>query len=580
MRAKLRLLPAVIAVLGMAVTAPAFQIDHPSAEAMKRYAGVRRLLATGEKDKAIEELKAVIQLAPEFIDPQRDFLDNQRDKAESFVEQYEAYVKEKPGSAAYHYLLGKAYSNANKRDKADAEFQKALELDPGLGWAALAVSSVATRSKNQTRAIELLEQASKNAGGSIRLRGAVANSFIGKKLYERALQEAELILRDHPDELDAMTIRWQARMNLTFGDDETRAEVLRDIRTLEAGRPTDILALVAVRTGYQMLEDEDGAARAKNAILALDPKYFERQESSLTTGTVTGKVVRITGPNARLYIETFSMKDDKQKLEVYKKLEKDLAEADARLYVVYPAMLRSYAALKDVDNAERVLGLMVEEKMDSHDLGMMQLTFAQACLESKTKLDIALDNARRAADSFSKPLPKKEGSSEESSEYVRDYFKRELSRALHLQGRILLDKGMAEQAAEAIVGSVRLNSLDANLLDLGLAYSKLGKTDDAINSLAKAYGFEGKRQQEAKEHLAKIYGERANARPLAALLNEEVERHRAEARKAAISKAVREIAKTEAKDAPAFTLSTLSGRKVQLADLRGTVLLLNFWATW
>ena len=40
------------------------------------------------------------------------------------------------------------------------------------------------------------------------------------------------------------------------------------------------------------------------------------------------------------------------------------------------------------------------------------------------------------------------------------------------------------------------------------------------------------------------------------------------------------LPKLRGKKAPAFTLKTLDGRKVSLADYKGKAVLINFWATW
>jgi tetratricopeptide (TPR) repeat protein len=558
----------------------AIQSQAPSPkEAKQHYTQAQELLSRGDKDKAFEELKAAIRLDPGFVEPQETLIDNQQDKAESLIEQYEAAAKEYTNRALHHYLLGKVYSLANKEDKADAEFQKALDLDPDFPWALVQASDTVRRKGEMARAVEMLDRASKNAGDSIELRGMIAGRLNRRGMYDKAIDEADRVLRIDPAHYEAYVTKWSAQLNKTFGADETRAQVLLEIRDLESKHSKEIKALLAVRSAYQMLDDEKGAEAAKQAVLAIDPKYFERQDYWVSQWISTGKVIKLTGAGARLLSDIWSMKDDKQKVEAYGKLETQVEDQDARLYVIYPGLLRSYIGIKDLDNAERVLGLMLRGNIDTGELAQNRIAFARACFESKMKLDKAMDQVRNAIEDLRKPAPKLEGSSAEEIEYQKEHLKGQMADALAVQGKIQLERGMAQNAVTALSESVTLSEQEENLLDLGLAYSRTGKTQDAIDALVRAYAFEGKRQKDARTEIDKIYTG-TGSRPLAALLDEAIARHKEQARKIAMEKATAELAKTKPLDAPLFQLATIGGQKVQLADLRGKVVLLNFWATW
>ncbi|MEW6210724.1 MAG: hypothetical protein AB1631_20335 [Acidobacteriota bacterium] len=554
-----------------------------SPQARKHYGEAQRLFALNERDRAMEELKTAIQLSPDFVDAQRLYIDNNFDKAKDLIPQYEKYVQENPASAVFHYLLGKAYSNANMRDKSDAEFNKCLEIDPNFGWGLLAAGTVASRAGNKDKAIELWKKAAANAADSAQLRYSAASNLLSNRVYDAALEQAEKILQTDPAYFDAWRIKWQAKLNLAFGSDEARASVLSDMKKLESEHGKDIRALVVLMGAYQSLDDEPMVEKTRQAIIAIDAKYFERQPVTLGFGTPSGKVVRLTGTNARRFLDANKLKDDKAKLEIYRQMEKEIEDPDAKLYIVYPAMLRSLIALGDIENAKQLIAKLIEAKSDAREIAQHKIALARAAFEKKTDLDAALDYTRGAAEELRKPAPKMEDKGPDaasSAEEMAEYAKSQLASALHLQGQILLAKGMYMEAASALEESVQIKETEASAIDLGLANAKLNRADKAIEMLAKGYAYEGKRKAEALAALKPVYADREKTRPLKAMLDEAVSLHRSRAREEAIAKALREMTRTEKKAAPGFTLATLDGKKLALSDLTGKVVLLNFWATW
>jgi tetratricopeptide (TPR) repeat protein len=563
-----------------AALAVAQQVQKPCAEAKQHYLRAEELFDQGEKEKALDELKAAIQLAPDYVEPQRELIDRQRDKAASLIDRYEADVKAHSDSALHHYLLGKVYSVVDKQEKADAEFKRALELDPDFAWVMVPLSDSAKRNGDGARIAELLDRASKNAGDSVVLRNMIATRFTNNKMYDRAIDEANRILKIDAAYYDAYLTRWSARLNITFGAEDTRKEVLREIQDLESKHSREVSALVAARSAYEMLDDTKAAGRAKAEILAADPKYFDRQGSAISVATSSGKMIRFTGANARLLSDIWEMKDDKQKLDAYTKLEKQTDDRDAKFYIIYPPMIEVCVAVKDMNNAERLLDLMAKGNVDTNLMVEAWIAIARGYGESRTKRDTALEHVQKAIKQLRMPAPKPEKSSSEDDEYAREHFTGLLADALAIEGKILLSKGMATEAAVALAESVSVREQEESLLDLGLADARAGKKQEAVDALSRAYAFEGKRQKEARSELAKIYPTGPGSKKLTDVLAEAVARHKEHEHKVAIEKAAVELAKTKPEAAPLFALATLAGRQVQLSDFRGKVVLLSFWASW
>jgi len=476
------------------------------------------------------------------------------------------------------------------------------------------------------------------------------------KRFAAALEEAEQLVKLNPTYYDAYPLKWQAKMSFKRGSDEVCAEIAKELRALETKWAQNLDGLLAVQRGYAILDDEEGQERTKKAILALDPKFFDRISVTMLD---IGKRIQLSNQMFQRFTDVQKLQDAKEQLEAYRQLEKEIEEVDMKLYYLYPAMFNIYLRLADLDGAEQMVQVMQKAGIAHARLAQHQVSLAQFYLGRRIKLDRALELAEGAIERLQQSLKQSSGdprstdslrlrladalhlqariltekgligkeaaeraeayrqlekerleayrrlekemgdadtklnslfpsmfqsylalqdlngaeqmletmktagmepsrlaphqvslariyaqwkikldraheliqevieklrqSLKEEGDSRSTYLKGSLANALYVQHQILMHRGMPEQALESLVESVQLDEQEWNTLDLGLAYSNAGKLDEAIEMLAKAYGFQGPTRNQAKLALELIYGEREKVKPLTTLLAEAVE---------------------------------------------------------
>jgi peroxiredoxin len=308
--------------------------------------------------------------------------------------------------------------------------------------------------------------------------------------------------------------------------------------------------------------------------------------------------VGVSGAAGNKLREAMSLQDPSQKLRLLREAEPLFSDPVSKYSVLYPDLIDAYIGVNDLSAAAKAVDEMAKAGVQGVTEPDSRLHLATAYMNNK-QYESAIQQLNstvallKSADTKTAPMSK---------------IQQELVTTLAMQGEALLETGSAEKALAALRESEELRRsrhLDpaANTArNIARCSAALGKQNEALESFGEAYSLAAHRVNAIQQHIdvagkaasagfmqelaeqkelltrikeetREVYGSRDSQTPLKKFLDAKLD---------AFDKAliVDAISKTKSsKPAPEFNLISISGSKTKLSDLRGKVVLLNFWDT-
>ena len=545
-------------VIASSCTSP----SAPDPETARSFYQEAKSLDWNDADRKLELLRQAVEHISEFTEAHREIIRLTEDK-ELLRQEYEVQVQENPDSAVFHYLLGEVAEGDTKQ----AHYEKAIELDPGSPWGYLGLG-------------ELMED-----------RGSFDEAVTN---YRKVLE------RDPASELGH---RGLAR---TYGRMGRREDEISAYRKMISELPDAARGYWGLKRAYEKAEQESEAAGLLRQIyerfrsdpdnggLALD-QLAESMETQDEKVRLWKRFIEDypEGPNivhVYDYLLEHYVETDPEKAEALARecLEKEALPGDKRLMnYAYQALFDLYWKSGEAEKEAR----LVEELLDSGYPNPMAYTKVAIHYAKEEQTELAIRFLERALDFanpesvhgtvlFTSGKPRRE-MLEEVGTQVRTGVSYEL-------GKVLNKNRKHQEAIAALLPVVGLWDRAGDLihLELAAAYEATGQNQEALKHyasslidylhdparkpleslFARVHGSIEGLNQYVLDHVTrpKTGGSVALSAPTALSLDEAILKARG----------------LSSGEAPEFNLETLDGDSIRSADLKGKVVVLDFWATW
>lgn len=416
------------------------------------------------------------------------------------------------------------------------------------------------------------------------VRLGMASMAIAGKRYEEAIALAAREIANNPSESPAYRLKWEAM--LMRADFEKQATVIRaEIEALLKSKVDRERTLVAALSGYELLADPDTQKRTEDLYLKEFP-----------AGPVARNILR-----ARAF-------EGADKVKQADLIEDFIARfpGDPSLENMYPLLFRTLANRPN-EPGGRIVGVgeaWIKSVTALYDLITSRCAVAVALAERRFGLDRAqsiVDEAASITDGLDSRPSLLGGVPQNERGGLISMLK---TRAHTARGFVLLRRGKIEEASKELgdnlqptIAQVEKNGYvlwkDMDLREIGVRpyvlwlaelFEAQGRYEQSARYLLAGFSDNERANNYICERLAFVYGKLGrDSSAAASAFSEAGRRFRS---LTAISPAFKEEVRNRAlavrieKPAPDFKVMALDKRLLRLSDLRGSVIVLNFWATW
>ena len=351
----------------------------------------------------------------------------------------------------------------------------------------------------------------------------------------------------YPDNWQATTLLWGIQLRESPGD-ETRAKIKGELAEVYDAYKGNEEVVASLLYWFEQTGQKEKAEEIRKAVIASHPQ---------------GRIAEITRVG-----EIYSRKDNAKKVELLERFLSDFPQNDRNLEDYRNMLVSFYTQAKQYDKAIAMLETMQKPS------GMAYNNIAWDVIEKGEQVEKAVRWAKKGVELLRSHDPAPKPSYYSSKQWKKDQ-ESSLGYVLDTYGFGLFKLGRTQEAEGAYEEAYNLTrGIQADVNErLVECYVRDGKFEKAMEISAECIR-KGASTDKLVEHYKTAYLKvKGSDKGLIEVLSEAKNFARNEAKR----KILKQRVNTPAID---FNLKAPDGKFVKLSDLKGKVVVIDFWATW